>query len=174
MDTFSHVIFLPVVEAGFATVDADSPEEIWNQVWRLRGPKNRKYVGRRAGQSSTIYLHRAVMGEIPAGMEVDHRNDNTFDNVRRNLRVCSKAGNAHNQRKQRRNTLSKYKGVSKSKGQWRSSIRFLSKQHHIGTYSSEVLAAQAYDREARRLFGEFACVNFPVAGEQSAIGRVGR
>lgn len=163
------VIFLPVVGAGFTAVDADSPEEIWNQVWRMRGPTNRKYVGRRSGRSSTIYLHRAVMGEILAGMEVDHRNDNTFDNRRENLRVCSKAGNAHNQRKQRRNTLSQYKGVSKSKGQWRSYIRFLSKHHDIGTFDSEVLAAQAYDREARRLFGEFACVNFPKAGEQSAL-----
>lgn len=170
MDTFSHVIFLPVVGAGFATVDADSPEEIWNQVWRVRGPKNRKYVGRRSG-GVTIYMHRAVMGEIPIGMEVDHRNNITFDNRRKNLRGCSKAGNAHNQRKQRRKTLSKYKGVSKSKGQWRATIKFLGKQHHVGTFDSEVLAAQAYDREARRLFGDFACVNFPKAGEQSALVR---
>jgi hypothetical protein len=40
-----------------------------------------------------IYMHRVVIGEIPAGLEVDHINLNRLDNRRENLRTCTHAEN---------------------------------------------------------------------------------
>jgi hypothetical protein len=40
---------------------------------------------------------------------------------------------------------------------------------NLGTYSTSIAAAKAYDAAARKLHGQFARVNIPLEGEQSAI-----
>ncbi len=65
---------------------------------------------------------------------------------------------------------SKYVGVGwfKRDGRWRAYICWNGKHLHLGYFDSEIDAALAYDREARRLFGLFARVNFARAGEEAA------
>jgi EREBP-like factor len=43
------------------------------------------------------------------------------------------------------------------------------KKLYIGLYKTEEDAARAFDDAARRLRGEFARLNFPANGEQSAL-----
>lgn len=114
----------------------------------------------------TIRLHRVVLGTSD-GVEVDHVNGDGLDCRRSNLRVVSHTENAANLRLSRVNS-SGFKGVwmHRATGQWRAMIRSRGQRISLGLFGSAALAAEAYDNAARRVFGPFAAVNFPRAGER--------
>lgn len=101
---------------------------------------------------------------------LDHINGIKTDNRIENLRPATQQENDRN-RKAYKGCSSKYKGVSWSKScqKWKSYIRSNQRQEHLGIYSSEEEAAQAYDKAARERFGDYACLNFPEEHEQGAI-----
>jgi hypothetical protein len=103
-------------------------------------------------------------------MRVDHRNRNTLDNRRVNLRLATYTQDHGNSKKQKLNTSSKYKGVSwdASTQKWRAQITVEGKPRHLGLFVDERDAGRTYDDAARDYFGEFARVNFPKSGEHSA------
>jgi hypothetical protein len=113
------------------------------------------------GKSDT--MHRMIVN-AKKGETVDHINGNTLDNRRENLRVCTHAQNRQNSKKisGSRNLSSKYKGVSHpSENRWTASITVMWKTIHIGSFSTEIGAARAYDEAARKYHGVFAKLNFP-------------
>lgn len=89
-------------------------------------------------------------------MEVDHINGNRLDNRRENLRICTHAKNMVNRGVYKNNT-SKFKGVSKHKGEnkWRAIVA--GKQ--IGQFDTDIEAARAYNAKMIELHGEFAKLN---------------
>jgi len=102
----------------------------------------------------------------PAGFEADHINGDTLDNRRENLRTVTKAQN--NMNRKCAFGVSRFKGVSHLPGgkkPWRAMIGTGGRNLHIGYFDSERGAAEAYDREARLLFGEFAATNYSHDGE---------
>ena len=106
----------------------------------------------------------------PAGMTIDHINGDGLDNRRANLRICTRAENCRNRRKQQKPTASIYKGVQRRKpAGWCAVIRACGLQRHLGNFRDEVEAAKAYDAAARKFHGAFACVNFPRPGESGAL-----
>lgn len=105
-------------------------------------------------------LHRVVLSMQDQHAVVDHRNGNPFDNRRHNLRVCANASNVKNQRLRRDpGKSSRFKGVTRSKAGWIAQIQSDGHHQYLGTYQSERAAAEAYDRAAIRLHGEFARTN---------------
>lgn len=96
----------------------------------------------------------------PNGMDVDHINHNGTDNRKENLRVCTRSQNMQNGLP-RRDVSSKYKGVSwdKVNQRWRTCIRYEGRQVNLGRFSDEVSAANVYNERAKRVYGEFACIN---------------
>lgn len=123
-----------------------------------KGKKNRK----------TITLHRYLMSlilkrKLKRNEFVDHINGNSLDNRRENLRIVTHKQSNMN-RAAERNSISKYKGVcplyNNSKKPWRAYISINRKQKHLGCFKNEIDAAKAYDREAKKLFGDFARLNF--------------
>lgn len=110
------------------------------------------------GKCRTILLHREIMGAKP-GQMVDHRNGDTFDNRRENLRLATAAQNAFNSRRQQ----SKYGflGVdSQTPGTYRGRVAIAGRAHYTASYPCPILAAVARDILAQRLHGEFAVLNF--------------
>lgn len=103
-----------------------------------------------------------VLLDCPDNFIVDHINGNPMDNQRANLRITSQANNNKNAKK-RRNSLSRYKGVcpSNKRGFWKAQIQSNYKKYAIGIFPSEEKAAEAYDKKALELFGEFAKLNYP-------------
>ena len=69
----------------------------------------------------------------------------------------------------RRGCSSRYRGVDWHKGTWRVRITPPSgRQLTLGHFADVLEAALVYDAAARRLFGPFARVNLPYAGEEAA------
>lgn len=138
--------------------------------WYLRqGPHTfyaRGYLYRKNGKSIRVYMHRLIMN-VNKGQEIDHIDGNGLNNQKSNLRICSHAQNAWNQ-KPCKNKTSIYKGVywHKQSLKWRARIRPSKKHLSLGLFNNEMEAALAYDRKAKEIFGKFARVNLiPQKGE---------
>lgn len=109
-----------------------------------------------------IRLHRFVI-QAPDRLVVDHINHDLLDNRKCNLRICTQSQNMMNQRPRSTQMTSAFKGVSwnpNSKG-WLASIGTGASRIHLGKFGDPISAAGAYDRAALKMFGEFACLNFP-------------
>lgn len=139
----------------------------WLNQWRWFYPPsgNRMfhYVSRNIlkPKNKTIIMHRLIMN-TPTGMDTDHKNHNTLNNQRYNLRVCTRFQNMWNRLPEKGGT-SKYKGVCWHKGhkKWVAQIILKNKHLHLGDFIDEVEAAKTYDCKAVELHGEFARINFP-------------
>ena len=105
-------------------------------------------------------MSRLIMN-FPRDLMVDHRNHNTLDNQRCNLRVCTNIQNQQN-KKRKINIGSKYKGIHfyKQCKKWQAKIKYNKRQLFLGYFDKEINAAKAYDKKAKELFGEFAFTNF--------------
>ena len=115
---------------------------------------------RKNGFGRNVLLHRQILGVVDPKLQVDHINGNILDNRRSNLRICSIRLNTRNRCKPV-NNKSGYKGVM-----WRvrsqrfeAKIKVDGKQIHLGSFTSIIEAAEAYDKGAVEHFGEFARTN---------------
>lgn len=119
------------------------------------GYREMRCAGRRVLAHQIVWL--MVTGEFPSKW-IDHKNGDKLDNRFTNLRLCNSHQNQGNRR-----SKSKYKGVSRGKGdKWRARIGYKNKQIHIGTFDTPHEAARAYDEKASELFKGFARLNFGV------------
>lgn len=76
---------------AFAQVDADDWERVSRYRWKATRRRKRLYVrGKVDGRD--VLLHRFIMGD-PAGMCVDHRDNDGLNNTRLNLRICTREQN---------------------------------------------------------------------------------
>lgn len=121
------------------------------------------YVVRHAPRSEghkMISMHRLIMN-APKGQLVDHKDLNPLNNTRNNLRMATYMEQNQNQGPHRfKNNTSSYKGVSRHGKQWQARIRINHVPTCLGTFSSEIDAAHAYDEAARIHHGDFARTNF--------------
>jgi hypothetical protein len=98
----------------------------------------------------------------PRGFLVDHKNLNTLDNTRTNLRLATRSQNMFNRNKIKSNTSSRFRGVcfDKRRKKWCAYITVEGKRIWLGTFDNEIDAAMAYDAAAKKYHGEFARLNF--------------
>ena len=150
---------IPLTRGKFAIIDDADLEWLNQWKWRYQYGQWGGYATRRDSKDGYIYMHRFILG-ISGKMEGDHINGDGLDNRRCNLRPCTSSQNKMNRRKGEGYT-SLYKGVSWCSwtGRWRADIRSNGKRINLGRYDDEIDAAKAYDREARKLFKEFAKPN---------------
>jgi len=149
-------------------VDDEDYDELMKYKWCADKVREHWYATRGVWDPLTkttkkIRMHQIIMKDCynEHRKYTDHVNHDTLDNRRCNLRVCTNSENMRNCRK--RHNKSGYVGVSwdKSKKKWVAQIGFHWTHIFIGRYDDIIKAAQAVDRKATELFGEYALLNFP-------------
>lgn len=161
---------IPLTRGLFAKIDDEDFNEISKYKWfaqfnycagkyyairNIRGTNPRK----------KIKMHRQIMNAKKEQM-IDHKNSDTLDNQKDNLRICDKYQNVWNRRKIK-NASSKFKGVywyAPTK-KWGARIGYKYKNIFIGYFKKEIEAANAVDNYAEKLHGDFACFNLPSRGK---------
>lgn len=100
----------------------------------------------------------------------DHKDRDTLNNQKYNLRPTDYSLNAANRTKIK-GTSSKYRGVTwhKRDNKWQASIQINGRSRHLGYFTYEINAAKSYDKAAKRLFGEFANLNFQPFSSQTEV-----
>ncbi len=145
-----------------AWVDNDDFESLNKWKWYAVRCRNRLYAVRSIKNESNMSMHREILGLSKGdGMQADHINGDGLDNRRSNLRTCTSGQNSHNRALSKAN-VSGLKGVSWDEQckKWRAYIIYKGRARNLGRYFCIMKAARVYDNAARKLFGEFAWLNF--------------
>lgn len=145
--------------------------------WKV-SPSARAPVGKEVGSLQDGYLysqityegnrykfpvHKAIWfwlyGFYPEGI-VDHKDNNRLNNLPDNLRLATRTENNRNRFYGKGS--SQYQGVyyhTKNK-KWVAQIVHDNNYVYLGSFKEEVDAAKTYDEHAKKLFGDFAHLNF--------------
>jgi hypothetical protein len=113
-------------------------------------------------------MHQLIMGDVPEGQVILHRNGIGTDNRECNLIVGSPALERIWRGSRPSGTYSQFRGVrmvykSKVDGSlhWRPVVRIRARNVYLPVCHDEIEAAMAWDREMVRYYGPDAYVNFP-------------
>ena len=137
-------------------VDDEDYLELNCYSWHLN---NGKYAVRNStknnGKRTSIAMHRTIMN-AKEGEFVDHINHVTFDNTKKNLRICTIQENSRNRNIARNNT-SGVTGVyfRNDSNQWRAMIKVDGKMIGLGHYLNFEDAVKAREEAEIKYFGEF-------------------
>ena len=163
---------IPLTQGKSAIIDDEDYEMLSAFKWHFRPMRSncrekgyaRRSVYLGGGRIQHIFMHRMLL-DLPEGKQCDHINGNSLDYRRSNLRISTQAQNTRNAAKHKNGRTSRFKGVIRlPSGHWYATIRTNGHQVGLGTFQDEQSAARAYDEAARRAYGEFARVNFPLDG----------
>lgn len=148
---------IKLTQGYVALVDDEDFDNVNQFEWHVSKCETKFYARRSLGKRKYQFLHQFIMGS----KWIDHIDDIGLNCQKHNLRKCTNSQNQMNSRP-RKNTASKYKGVSKCSeaNRWQSQIKLSGKIFYLGIFKDEIDAAKAYDTKAIELFGEFAYLNF--------------
>jgi hypothetical protein len=156
---------IPIGEGRFTIIEPGDYYRLNDFHWCISVSRDNIYAVRLElignGNIRKVRMHREIMN-APGDMLVDHKNCNTLDNRRANLRLATHSQNMCNRPKSSAKTTSKYRGVhfDKQRGKWVAKIQVNRKIIWLGYFDSENDAAKAYDNAAKKIHGEFARLNF--------------
>jgi hypothetical protein len=161
---------LPLTKGQFALVDADDYEWLNRRKWYALKASNSpgfyacSYETVALKTNICLLMHREILG-LKRGdpRKGDHVKEwATLDNRRKNLRISTTSQNGMNRGKQSNNT-SGFKGVSFSPrlNKYDTRIAFNNTQIYLALTDTAEEGARIYDEAARRLYGEYARLNFP-------------
>jgi hypothetical protein len=165
-------VSIPLTRGQVTLVDAEDFEHLNQFKWFARynictktfyavRSEVKPFVGKR----QQIQMHRVILNAVMPDY-IDHVNHDTLDNRKVNLRLCSRMENLRNQRPRKiEGKKSIYKGVVKYRNTWGARINVNHIRIHLGSFASEIEAANAYNKAAEYLFGDFACLNIIPKGK---------
>lgn len=151
-----------------AIVDEEDFERVSKLKWHAQVQKHKD-------GTLLVYAHHTLYekGKNPGKLQmhsmilpdcgrVDHRDGDSLNNRRSNLRPATQQQNMGNRRKCIKGT-SRWKGVFLHSGRyWTAQIADHGKKKWLGTFREECDAALAYNLAAYEVFGEYARFNLPL------------
>lgn len=150
---------IPLTQGQVTTVDIGDFDWLNQWKWCALWSKHGKcfYAARTSvsatGRRGTIRMHRFIL-DLSGKTEGDHKNGDTLDNRRFNLRPANHQQNSRN-RKHRIDNQSGFRGVYSDGIAWRAQIRISGKLKSLGRFGSAESASAAYENERRQTYGEF-------------------
>lgn len=148
----------------FVLIDDEDYDRIKSFNWFIVRMRNSFYAIRNNwvnGKNKAILMHRFLL-DIKSGSIGDHKNGNTLDNTKENLRLCTNTENIVNSG-MRKNNTSGFKGVhfvnERRRKKFLAKIRANGRNVYLGHFKYAIDAAIAYNNAAVRLHGEFANLN---------------
>jgi len=155
---------LKLTQGKVALVDEEDFERVSKYKWHYvdvssNRARTKAFYARALIDGKNVYLHRLITNALK-GKVVDHKNHDTLDNRKENLRICTRQENQRNCLKRSNNT-SGFRGVSwrKQHKKWEAKIKYDGKTLHLGMYVDKNEAAKRWNEVAKTLYGEFAYLN---------------
>jgi hypothetical protein len=145
-------VFIELRPGFEAVIDIADWPLVSTKVWSLPYVKHAMYPSCANGKGGSITLHRFLMPEVRM---IDHKDTDTLNNRRSNLRPCTATQNVGNCNPKK---PGKTKGVfwHKRDQKWFAAIGVNWKRKWLGYFKSKEEAAAAYAKAAVEHFGEFA------------------
>lgn len=134
---------IPLTKGYSTMVDDEDYEWLSRHKWCFSGSRKsngRGYAVTTFPQRKQTFMHRLIMG-FPSSMVVDH-----IDTITQNAQ--NSIGNTRRE--------SRFKGISRNFGRWRSAITVNGVYHFLGVRDTEEEAHELYKEAARKHFGEYA------------------
>lgn len=140
---------------GFVAVVDECDSDLAMLKWHAQKRRNKFYASR-----SNVSMHRVIMERmigrgLKVGEQVDHKDCDSMNNRRDNLRIATNLENARNA-SLRKDNVSGFKGVTKQDNKWMARIRVNRKSIYLGYFSTPQEAHEAYCNAATFYFGDFA------------------
>jgi len=154
---------IKLTQGKVALVDDIDYEYLMQWKWYAKWDRNcfraRRHTSISDGKRTTLYMHTAIaerMGII--AKIVDHKDRNSLNNCRSNLRAASDNQNQHN-RGTPKNSSTGVKGVGfyEASQKYLARIRVEGKYFHLGYFDTLKEAAAVVQKKRKELVGEFAC-----------------
>ncbi len=145
-----------------AIIDDEDYESLNQYKWHAQKASNGFYAVRCVyvnRKCIKLGMHRQVLPCLD-NQEIDHKNRNTLDNRKSNLRIVTHAQNMKNRNKHK-NNKSGIKGVywDKRGKKWRSEIRVDGKKIHLGMFSDLMEAKTMRNNSEIKYFGEYSAIS---------------
>jgi hypothetical protein len=161
---------IPLTQGQSAMVDDEDFEKLNNFNWHAQittGTTDKFYAIRNLLNHEEGYIkdkrikvkmHRVILNIKDPNIFVDHKDRNTLNNQKHNIRTCTQSQNLRNVSPR---GVSKYMGVHPYRKKWRASIRVKKGEVvQLGVYNYEEEAARAYDAAILKHDPEFGHINF--------------
>lgn len=154
---------IPLTQGQYAKVDDEDFERFGKFKWFANWSSSLDsfYAVRNVrgsnGKQTLLLLHREILGVTNPRIKVDHRNHDTLDCQRYNLRPATNSQNMANRKGLGKNNTSGYRGVCwrKDCNRWQARIGVEGRMINLGFFDNIINASEAYSRANRSYFGEF-------------------
>lgn len=119
--------------------------------------------GKGSRSRGTVLMHRQILGLTDPAIKGDHRNHDTLDNRRSNIRACTNSENCRNKGAHSNNKLGlkgvMYRYYSNRKKNFRAAIMVSGKRISLGYFLTAEEAGRAYDEASKKYHGEYSKTN---------------
>lgn len=144
--------FAPLTKGFVALVSPEDAQVLLESCWRAHiGRSN--YLTVLSSNGGEFILARRIMGAAGSQL-IDHKNRDTADCRRPNLRFCTSSQNQANRKRLAGKTLPK--GVRKEGEKYSAQLVHNGRRFYLGRFTTPEAASRAYEFAAVTLFGEFA------------------